>query len=50
MLLPDTLRRRVDAVRSFEGFDLLGEFGNARPLLLSWLMGQGTTNLASARR
>jgi len=34
MLLPDALRRCLDVVRGFERLYLLGDFGNARSLLV----------------
>ncbi len=40
LLLPDALRRGLDAVRGLERLDLLGEFGNARPFFVAWLMGR----------
>ena len=33
VLLPNALRRGLDSVR---GLDRVGEFGNARPLLVAW--------------
>ena len=40
MLLPDALRRGLDAVRGLEGFDPFGQFGNAWPLPFAWLLGR----------
>ena len=34
MLLPDALRRGLDAVGGLERLDLFGQFGNARPVFV----------------
>jgi hypothetical protein len=39
--LPNALWRGLGRVRGFEGLDLLGEFGRARPFLFVWLMSRG---------
>ena len=37
VLLPDALRRGLDAVRGLECFDLFGQLGNAWPFPSAWL-------------
>ena len=38
---PDALRRGLDGVGGLERLDPLGQFGNARPFFVAWLMGRG---------